>query len=88
MKFFDNDLLALKEQKWKANFAISSKIEIALRSKYKLDLELFKLERELGLPPSQFTETLVGGGLTTYELLGHDIGDLEGFHVFEEDRSS
>lgn len=63
---------------------MKQKREIALREKYKLDLELYELERELGLPPSQFTEPLFGGVLT-YKVLGHDDGDLEGVHVLEED---
>lgn len=33
-------------------------LEIARRQKYKLDLELFKLERELQLPASKYTRSL------------------------------
>lgn len=36
----------------------SEQLEIARRQKYKLDLELFKLERELQLPASKYTRTL------------------------------
>lgn len=36
----------------------SEQLEIARRQKYKLDLELFKLERELQLPASKYTKFL------------------------------
>lgn len=36
----------------------SEQLEIARRQKYKLDLELFKLERELQLPASKYTRSL------------------------------
>lgn len=57
--------MILKKQKIKEQTLLfQAKKELALREKYKLDLELFKLERELALPPSQFTESLYAAGLT------------------------
>lgn len=51
-----NDLFDFKKQKMEIDVDIAKeKLQIAKREKYKLDLELLKLEKELNIQPSEFT---------------------------------
>ncbi|XP_028161151.1 uncharacterized protein LOC114353378 isoform X2 [Ostrinia furnacalis] len=55
-----NELVELKKKKAKVEIQLmKEKVEIARREKYKLDLELLKMERELGMSESIFTAPYV-----------------------------
>lgn len=55
-KFVENELNVLRKQKIEIKTKLCiEQLHIAERQRYKLDLELMKLEQELGLPASKFT---------------------------------
>lgn len=60
--------LAIKEMK-----LVDEKIQIAIRQRYKLDLELYKLEKELNLPLSEFTEKY--GPAASTSVVNNSISD-------------
>lgn len=86
MKFVDNDLLNLKKQKIKQETSLyEEKKQIAIREKYKLDLELYKLEKELGLPPSEFTAKFYGINYhVVEECVVEEINEIENEYTNEE----
>lgn len=56
-KFGENELIVLRKEKIEIKTKLCvEQLKIAERQRYKLDLELLKLEQELGLPPSKFTK--------------------------------
>lgn len=56
-KFVENELNVLRKRKIEIKTKLCVEhLKIAERQRYKLDLELMKLEQELGLPASKFTK--------------------------------
>jgi hypothetical protein len=77
VKFVDDDLLKLKKKKiQEQTLMFEEKKELAKREKYKLDLELYKLENELGLPPSKFTERFYGITYVTHQVEIEDSNQI------------
>lgn len=57
IKFVENELNILRKEKVQLKTKLCiEQLKIAERQRYKLDLELMKMEQELDLPPSKFTK--------------------------------